>query len=178
MSNENVKKNGGKSKTFTVFVLGFVLGIGSFWLWDNISLIPVENEDVKTGEEVKKEGAETSNRIPLESENTSQSNKLVIPDQEAGGSVSIQYVLFTEPGWVVIHELLPDGSLGNALGAQRFDVGGYTGTVSLLRVTEVGVNYSAVLYRDNGDKRFDLDLDVPARDKINNIIQARFNIVK
>ena len=61
---------------------------------------------------------------------------------------------------MVIHEGTAS-HVGNALGAARFDKGEHSGVVGLLRPTEPGVTYRAVLYRDNGDKEFNLDTDFP-----------------
>lgn len=152
-----------------IFLIGFVLGAGSIWLFllsdqrGNDQYFTEQNDSYLSGD------------VPVRNEG--MQNRIVIPDQEYGGMVAIQFVSFNRSGWLVIHELLPDGSLGNALGAQRFDVGEYSGGVSLLRVTESGSTYSAVLYTDNGDKRFDLGLDLPELDESNNLIKTEFSII-
>ncbi len=160
-----------------IFIIGFVLGGGSVWLYIQDTtpkdIINLEEEEVN---EEQTELPLGENRVSLQSGDVI-SNRIVVPNQEAGGSVVIQSVSFNQPGWVVVHEILPDGSLGNALGAQRFDAGDYAGVVSLLRVTESGNIYSAVLYGDNGDRRFDLEFDLPELNESQELIKATFSIL-
>jgi len=172
------EKSGAKEYIIT-FIIGAVVGAFLMWL-GIIGFTDVQTqEDVRHDVEIKGDVDTDAlhSRTPLSTDDlpVSEGNEfLIIPDQETGGEVFVQQVSLTQPGWVVVHELSDDGLLGNALGAQRFNSGTYSGAVSLLRVTEVENEYVAVLYRDNGDKRFDLDLDLPVLDTHQEIIQARF----
>ncbi|HEY4514933.1 MAG TPA: hypothetical protein VJJ22_02120 [Candidatus Paceibacterota bacterium] len=88
-------------------------------------------------------------------------SSVMVANQSAGGMVKIDKVSLTSDGWVVIHEDR-DGKPGNALGAQRFDKGTYTGgQVELARSTVAGGKYYAMLHMDDGDKMFDLKTDTP-----------------
>lgn len=157
-----------------VFIIGFVLGAGSVWVfWENRSF---EGLQYLEGESNQDSFLSGDNKIPLRNA-IPTNNRIVIPNQESGGVITIQFVSFTEPGWVVVHELLPDRSLGNALGAQRFDAGEYSGGVSLLRVAESGNSYAAVLYTDNGDRRFDIGIDLPELNDSLEPIQTIFSIL-
>ena len=186
MTDEQKNKKKGVLPLFIAFIIGAIFGGGVIWLYQsqepiNTSHAPDESEVENEASHEENAQFSDENRAPVvvpppvETEGSAQ---IVVPSQEAGGKVDIQYVMFTAPGWVAIHELLADGSFGNVLGAQRFDSGEYSGAVSLLRVTESDKTYAAVLYLDNGDKEFDLGLDVPMRDQNQTIVQTRFNIVK
>lgn len=157
-----------------IFIIGFVLGIGS-------TLMYVENKSTNGVTYIDEESQSDTllsgeNRVPIRN-TAAANNRIVVPNQESGGLVTIQFVSFKQPGWVVIHELLSGGNLGSALGAQRFDEGEYSGGVSLLRVTESGSTYAAVLYLDNGDRRFDIGIDLPELGGSHEMIQTTFTIL-
>lgn len=138
-----------------IFILGFAIGFGSFWLWDkNNSVSSDRNEDKMIGTLVPSK--ENKTVIPNKTEN----NSISIISQAAGNLVVITEVQDEQPTWVAIHEDV-DGKPANILGAQLFDAGAYSGTVSLLRNTEPGHKYYAILYKDNGDRMFDYTTDLP-----------------
>ena len=83
---------------------------------------------------------------------TSASGETVtIMDQPAGATAVIADISLTKPSWVVIRD-----TKGWALGAAWFSESQKSATVSLLRNTIVGQTYEAVIYVDNGDKKFEL----------------------
>ena len=180
MANQNEQKQGKTATIIITFIIGLFIGGGSVWVWlsnDSGSTQVLQNGD--TEEQTDNSAIGSENHSPItETSSSHTSREVVVADQEAGGEVKLQSVSFDQAGWVVIHELISDGSLGNALGAQRFDAGTSSGEVNLLRVTEAGSTYAAVLYRDNGDRRFDLDLDLPIRDSSQNIVYTTFSIIK
>lgn len=150
---------------FLSFILGLILGAILTWFVLGTTVFsptnPLEENVVLS--------TETINTITL--------NSIVVENQLAGNTVVVKEVVFVTPGWVVIHEERA-GVAGNALGAQRFDVGTSTGMVDLLRDTEVGNKYYAVLYQDNGDKGFNLEEDTPLNDISGNFILADFETVR
>lgn len=91
------------------------------------------------------------------------SESLSVADQAAGMVVVIARASVTEAQWVVVHESRA-GRLGNVLGAARFVGGATEGAVELLRGTQAGSTYYAVIYADNGDRQFSLALDTPLTD--------------
>jgi len=76
------------------------------------------------------------------------------PDQPAGISVSITQATLKRPSWVAIRD-----TSGRILGAGWFAVSGENLSVPLLRATEAGQVYQAVIYIDDGDKQFDFHKD-------------------
>lgn len=92
---------------------------------------------------------------------TASNNSIMVNDQAAGGIVMIAKVSLAQDGWVAIHEQA-DGKPGRILGAQRFDMGVYSGgQVELLRDTMAGNTYYAMIHIDDGDKIFDPHVDLP-----------------
>lgn len=84
---------------------------------------------------------------------------IIVTDQPAGNSIFLNQVTLSASGWVAVHEIAYDGSLGPILGAARFDTGTWEGNVVLLRSTVPKMQYRAVVYHDDGDKEFDFKRD-------------------
>ena len=99
---------------------------------------------------------------------------VAVSDQAPGNTVSVASVTLDQSGWVVIHEER-DGAPGAILGAQRFDAGeNQSGTVELLRPTQEGKVYFAMLHADEGERSFDYTKDLPLKDPQGNLILMRF----
>ena len=155
------------------FVVGLLVGAGAVWIWsvNTKNVEAPEKEDTTSSEETatatSQKEDETSTKSTAESSIpvSASSVDLVVNSQLSGNHVNVVSVTFPAMGgWVVIHEI-KEGELGNALGAQFFGEGSWSGTVSLLRNTVVGNTYAAVLYGDNGDKQFTLESDKPLTDR-------------
>lgn len=102
-------------------------------------------------------------------------NSLVVNEQNSGLSVVMSMVLLSQSGWVAVHEETPEGAMGNILGARRFAEGTYfSSSIDLLRATEGGRMYYAVLHGDDGDNTFNFETEVPARDASLALIAAKF----
>ena len=101
-------------------------------------------------------------------------NAIAVNDQLPGMTVDLSLVTLAQDGWVVVHEDR-DGKPGSILGARRFSAGeNQSGTVELLRVTQEGKVYYAMLHADDGDRQFDHTKDLPLRDPQGNVIVMRF----
>lgn len=101
-------------------------------------------------------------------------NAIAVSDQPPGMQVAIQLVTLAEDGWVAVHDDL-DGRPGIILGAQRFNAGAnQSGAVDLLRGTEEGRVYYAVLHRDDGDREFHHQKDILLTDAQGNPVMMRF----
>lgn len=77
-----------------------------------------------------------------------------IDDQPAGTSVHLAQATLKSPSWVAIRD-----TKGRVLGAHWFGTSVEDQTFTLLRGTSAGQVYQAVIYVDNGDKKFDLHGD-------------------
>lgn len=163
-------------KLIVSFVVGVGVGIFSSWMWvatgDALAPNP-ESEDVAATPKVTEEDVPVS-QIDFSGSEINNS-AIVVHNQNAGLSVSVSKAELPEDGWVVIHEGTAS-QIGNALGAARFDRGAHGGVVELLRATEPGILYRAVLYRDNGDREFDLDSDFPFIGDGNQPILSTFTV--
>jgi hypothetical protein len=75
-------------------------------------------------------------------------------DQAPGTSVALSQVTLKRPSWVAIKD-----TNDWILGAAWFYTSGENFSVPLLRATKLGEVYQAVIYVDNGDKKFDRHID-------------------
>jgi hypothetical protein len=136
-------------------VIGILFGFSIGAYWYNVS--PTKGDDA----------ALTATSTPQSSKGTDEVTLAVVDegafiavsDQLAGKVVIINSLVIGTPGWVAIRETSPAG-FGNILGARRVDAGAWsTLPVELLRGTESGMFYHAVLYKDDGDGEFDHKAD-------------------
>ena len=165
----------GRGKQMIIFLLGLAIGFGSFWLWDKNNTTTSETD--KNGDKMKETSARSKeNNIIAPSENEIEKNSITVVSQGAGNLVVVTEVRVLQPTWVAIHEDV-NGVPSNILGAQLFDAGVYSGTVVLLRNTESGRKYYAVLYKDNGDRTFDYVVDLPVERVSGGFIFALFTTV-
>ncbi|MDD4761702.1 MAG: hypothetical protein PHZ25_01615 [Candidatus Pacebacteria bacterium] len=99
---------------------------------------------------------------------------LKVENQLSGSSVSISSVSLSAPSWIVIREDL-DGKMGNILGALWLSLGSYENqTVELLRETVSGKKYYALVFFDDGDKKFDQKNDLPFKNDNGEMIISEF----
>ncbi|OGG58009.1 hypothetical protein A2853_00745 [Candidatus Kaiserbacteria bacterium RIFCSPHIGHO2_01_FULL_55_17] len=79
-----------------------------------------------------------------------------VADQPAGMGVKVRSATLVQVGWIAVRD-----ANGRTLGAGRFEPGTHADVeVSLLRATEAGQSYQALIYVDDGDKAFDLHKDI------------------
>src|SRR3989344_4114940 len=106
--------------------------------------------------------------------NTDTTNEIVVNNQAASDMVQIAKVAMAQNGWVVIHTDL-EGKPANIWGAQRFDVGAYSGgQVELLHSMIAGNTYYTMIHSDNGDKVFDRTVDVPVMGADGQSVMVKF----
>lgn len=85
---------------------------------------------------------------------------VVPPVQSAGFSVSVSQASVSGNSWIVVYESR-NGERGNALGAALFSPERKSGTVRLLRTTIAGQTYFVGHRRDDGDRIFSMQKDLP-----------------
>lgn len=169
--NQNMKLVG-------IFLIGVVVGSFSLWMWTATQNALSNNKEKVQKLETEEETLE-SQKTMVQDLNTKETQlynaSIIVRNQIRGNSVVVEMARLEEDGWVVIHEGTAS-QIGNALGAARFDAGEHSGIVELLRPTEVGKTYRAVLYRDNGDKEFGLDSDFPFLQDGNQPLLTTFSV--
>ena len=165
-NNKSDRRGAGHSKVALSFVMGLVLGsVGSWVLLGNTALSPTIF--INSSELLEGEGMIDAMSIEY----------IVVENQLEGDRVFIKEISLSDSGWAVVHEDM-GGIPGNALGAQRFDKGVHTGTVDLLRNTNFDQTYYVLLYRDNGDREFDLETDSLVVDGDNNSVGDTFQVIR
>lgn len=101
-------------------------------------------------------------------------NVLSVEDQKPGNMVVIQSLTMGANGWVVIYDD-SNGKPSHILGAHRFNAGTYARqNVELLKGTEEGKVYYAMLHADDGDRKFDYRTDLQVKDGSDNTVMMRF----
>ncbi|HEY4486436.1 MAG TPA: hypothetical protein VJB70_01750 [Candidatus Paceibacterota bacterium] len=174
----------------SVFVLGFVLGFFSYAFFVDKKFHPifwslaqeekgdekvlgVEQSQIANGERTLRERSLGINLPPPPK--ASGRNVLVIAPQAAGNTVVISLAALSVDGWIAIHEDAGKGQLGIILGARKFSVGDYFGEpIELLRETDGGRTYFAVLHRDDGDENFNHVTEVPYINVSGDAIKEQF----
>lgn len=162
-------ESSGALRFFITLVLGIAIGFGGAWLYFGLGDSAGEadekaEESAEAGADVSGSGAETL------------SSSVALSDQSAGSRVALAKVVFDKTGWVAVYEN-SEGVPGKILGAQIFDRGENAGIVELLRPTEVGMTYYAILHSDNGDRKFDLASDPQMTDKSGKVVSQSFKAI-
>ncbi len=129
---------------FVALVIGFIVGI---W-WKDYSVNTETALSTSTPRNI------VSNSV------VDKSISVSVIDQKAGLTVQISSVSVKDPSWVVVTEDI-GGKPGRILGAQKVTATETNTTVDLLRGTVVGGTYHAIIYSDDGDNRFDFQVDAP-----------------
>ncbi len=174
---DNTNKN---QKTVVAFVAGLLVGGLLVWMFSSSSdgkkFVEKINQgdaqgevsdiegDVSKGKESSANEKEVVKNVTGSAVVAPGSGSITVEDQAPGAVVALGAVTFpVDAGWVVVHEVNADGSLGNPLGAARYGKtdGLVPNTVELLRATTIDKTYNVVIYNDNGDKVFDKTDDVP-----------------
>lgn len=129
-------------------------------------------DSVKILEKQKTESGKISVPAPLSPRDAvGEQGKIAVGDQAGGKTVTITSVSLPSSGWVAVHEDAT-GRPGKILGAQRFSKGTHAkGVVELLRATENGKTYYAMLHDDDGDRTFD-----PKKDT-GTAVMTKFNVL-
>jgi hypothetical protein len=101
-------------------------------------------------------------------------NRVVMSDQYPGNVVYLNSAQFANPGWVVV-QADNAGTPGKILGETYFDSGINPGKITLSESMKDGSTYYAVMYSDNGDKKFDVKTDKPLTDANGNVVMKVFH---
>ncbi|RJR14114.1 hypothetical protein C4585_00765 [Candidatus Parcubacteria bacterium] len=130
--------------------------IGALWFMTRDAEAPTAetgNQNTVANETTNENNEST---LPTTPSRTSDDESITVEDQAATSSVKISSVTFAETGWVAVRD-----DRGWTLGAKRFEPGTHTDVImTLLRATEAGQRYQALLYIDDGDGKFDLEKEI------------------
>ncbi len=85
---------------------------------------------------------------------------LMVKDQQAGNSVSVEGLSLTDNHWVAVYDD-QEGHPGWIHGAARVHAGDTTAEIEMLRSTDAGGKYYVAILRDDGDDTFNRLTDLP-----------------
>jgi hypothetical protein len=161
MPEQSTESSGPLWRAIIIFVVGIGIGFSLAYYWFEVK---PETKD-SSQSEAKRDGyqksipeSSVSNGIILSA--TDDIAVVSVSDQSAGSLVTVDSLTMANSGWVAIRENI-DRTVGKILGAQRFDAGTYANiSVELLRPTVSGSRYSAVLFKDDGDRTFNYQYDL------------------
>lgn len=107
-----------------------------------------------------------------------QDNDVYTEDQVEGSIVVVRGVKLSASGYVVIHLVAQDGSVGDIVGNSELLSEGITEDVlvNLVGVSEVGDEFVAMLHSDNDDEVFNAAEDAPVVDG-EEVVSMQFAIV-
>jgi len=168
---DNLKKVANMT-TIIVFVVAFLLGYGTSAriVNRNRASAPLPRETAQTdGANAGHALADISAATPAD---TSTTNSINADDQPAGTMMAVS-VKTDKEAWAVIHEDA-DGKPGKILGAHLFPAGTHLGRIELLRGTEAGKKYYAMLHADDGDRAFAYETDLPLKNAAGNPVMHAF----
>lgn len=170
---EEKEKN---QKTVVAFIAGLLIGGLLVWVF---SIAPEKKEaglkmgttteDTSSDTNSQIENGTTPNTTPVTSANptntqgtviASADGSITVDDQPAGMVITLGEIKMpVASGWIAVHEVNADGSLGRVLGASRYtEADGLKPTTveSVSRPTKAGQTYRVVIYSENGDKKFSI----------------------
>ena len=106
-------------------------------------------------------------------------NTIEVSRQLPGNTAALDRLVLEREGWVAIHDFA-DGVPGRILGASRFSAGTHElERVNLVRQTEAGKSYAAMIHASNGDLEFQFrenEADAPLKGSDGVPIMARFTV--
>lgn len=163
-------------KTVVSFVVGLLIGGLLVWAFSGPA---DENKAKDTKNDAKTEQMDDTDDMTTDEEGMSEEvdnvvtetpkatlpvgeGKVTVEGQTAGKVVSLSGATYpVAEGWVGVRDY-QNGQLGSLLGAVRFseEQGLVPSEIVLQRATTAGNEYAVVIYRENGDRQFNLAEDV------------------
>ncbi len=160
-------------KTIVSFVVGLL--IGGLLVWAFSSPTPSEAPDKQEQKEEKAEESKTEESTSTEESKASDANtnnteevvlpvgegKITVGDQAASAAITLEGATYPiAEGWVGVRDY-SNGQLGGLLGVVRFSEtqGLVPAEIVLQRSTVAGNEYAVVVFKENGDREFNLAED-------------------
>jgi hypothetical protein len=145
------------------FVVGLIVGLGLYWAFDQDTTSQMTND--------------TNNQASTTVASIQGDNGLIVAEQQPGKMVTISDMALKQPTWVAIRDDINGTPGPKILGATLFDANATTGTVELLRATEAGKSYFAILHVDDGNtKAFDSKIDKVLKDPSGSDVMVHFTV--
>ncbi len=150
-------------------IVAIVVVSGIAWyVSQNKASAPESNDNSNTETQTKEEefvGDVVGD--PQTADYTPTSATVAVSTQVPGDSVTVDNAFLDKAGFVVIHEANATGQPGNVVGSSGLLSAGAKQDLEISAPLKAGAKYIAMLYVDNGDKKFTVTTDTPV--KVNDI---------
>lgn len=165
-------------KTVVSFVVGLLIGGLLVWAFSGPAEDAPKKDTVNKANEEKmenKDEAKDSIKVEVKEEGEAEvvvepvkatlpvgDGKITVGNQSASASVKLEGATYpVSEGWVGVRDY-QNGQLGALLGVVRFseEQGLVPSAIVLQRSTKAGNDYAIVVYKENGDRQFNLAEDV------------------
>jgi hypothetical protein len=144
-----------------LIVGGIIVGVLVAWGWNAMDKKPVSSSTATTTTQGSTVTINSTSTISSPTIGSDTSFAVANP-QDAGTSVALGTVNISVPTWFVVYESR-NGAAGNILGAALLFPDQKSATIELLRGTQSNQQYFVAKRADNGDRRFELEVDDPVR---------------
>ncbi len=146
-----------KQKRFAIFIgILVILGLAYWYASHKQANAPETNTTPAEG---------TENTIPSNSNSATTTpgvNAIVVSTQQAGSSVTVDNFNLSKPGFIAIYTADVDGGPKTLIGQSKL-LSGSGQDLEINAAVASGKAYVAVLYLDNGDKKFSSSSDTIAK---------------
>jgi hypothetical protein len=163
-------------KTVVSFVVGLLIGGLLVWAFSGPTNEMKDDESMKDDDSAEEADVEEMDDVEVTDTTSDEvvveevvkptlsvgDGKIVVKAQEASTAVTLDSATYpVSEGWVGVRDY-QNGQLGALLGVVRFseEQGLVPSEIVLQRPTTAGQDYAVVVYKENGDRQFNLAEDV------------------
>jgi len=165
--NDNNSSNTRKVVIF--FIIGLIIGFGIGYSGKKVKTSSKDSNSNTASVGVS--GVNESLNLSISAEEAA----VMVSNQVAGGQVVIDSIVLPENAWVAVRKN-DDGREGNTLGAKYFAKGTHANViVKMVKPTEAGQSYWAVIVKDDGDIKYDRKTDANYTKTTGESVGAQFS---
>ena len=157
-----------KQNVIIGIVVAIVLIGGVAWyVTQNKAIAPemTNNSNQQADDQADEEFVGDVPNDPVDTAHVPSSATVAVSTQIPGDAVTVDNAFLEKPGFVVIHEANASGQPGNVIGSSGLLTAGAKQDLEITANVKPGGKYIAMLYTDNGDKKFTVTADSPVRIK-------------
>lgn len=151
-----------------------ILG-GGYWYFSQNKAAAPETQEI-IGDVPNDRDEQNEINTDATTNTTPSTDKIVVSAQLPGSDITVDNISLSKPGFVVVYELDSAGRLGKVVGTSNYLTAGNKQDLEVKATVVANRKYSAVLYVDNGDKKFDAATDAQAKDANEYTASSTFSV--